>query len=605
MLSYSDMNEEIGSLIRRLESNYISGTTTLSKYVQYSMYETVERIDAYANSKHISGDVDSLGREKPFFNIVTAAINIWYRATDIDRKDIRIRATKKSDEIKAFFATVHLRQWMRKSNFGAFLNEWGRSLARYGSSVVKFIEKDGVLYANVVPWNRLIVDAIDFDNNIKIEKLYLTPEQLLANPKYDQEQVNNLILASKKFRETLSGQSQDALSDYIELYEVHGNMPLSYLTGDDKDSGTQRQQMHVVSYVESTDKDTFDDFSIYKGKEGEDPYMITHLIKEDGRTLSIGAVEHLFEAQWMQNHTIKNEKDLLDLSTKLLFQTSDGNFIGRNILSALETGDILIHKENEPLTQLNNSKADITSLQNFASQWRVLEREVTSTPDATRGINPPSGTPLGTTQLLTGQGLSLFELMTENKGLDIEQMLRRKVIPHIKKKLGHSDEISATLEGYDLKKIDSMYIPTEAVKRFNQDAVNKVLSLDINKPIEQQSVPSPYQQDIAHQQIQKELAPLGNTRYFVPDDMKKIKWSEVFKDFEWDCEVEVTNESVDKQATLTTLSSILQTAQNNPELYKLIMSKILDETGIVSPMEIDLSPQSIVPPQPTLQPTGG
>jgi hypothetical protein len=50
-----------------------------------------------------------------------------------------------------------------------------------------------------------------------------------------------------------------------------------------------------------------------RARERKDPYMITHLIEEDGRTLSIGAVEYLFDAQWMQNHTVKNMKDLLDL----------------------------------------------------------------------------------------------------------------------------------------------------------------------------------------------------------------------------------------------------------------------------------------------------
>ena len=60
------------------------------------------------------------------------AVNIWYRATDIDRKDIRIKATKQRDILGAFLATIHLQEWMRKDNFGKFLNDWGRSLAKYG-----------------------------------------------------------------------------------------------------------------------------------------------------------------------------------------------------------------------------------------------------------------------------------------------------------------------------------------------------------------------------------------------------------------------------------------------------------------------------------------
>jgi hypothetical protein len=155
---------DVAELVRKLEQDYITGTTTISKYVDFSQYENIEKIDAYLNSKHVSGSEDSLGREKPFFNIVTAAVNIWYRATDIDRKNIRIKANQLSQHLPAFIATLHLQEWMRREGFGAFLNEWGRSLARYGSSVLKFVEKGGTLKATVMPWNRLITDTVDFES---------------------------------------------------------------------------------------------------------------------------------------------------------------------------------------------------------------------------------------------------------------------------------------------------------------------------------------------------------------------------------------------------------------------------------------------------------
>lgn len=77
------MDETIYDLVRKAEQNDQQGSTTISKYVTFDMRENIEKIDAYLNSKHISGDTDDMGREKPFFNIVTAAVNIWYRATDI------------------------------------------------------------------------------------------------------------------------------------------------------------------------------------------------------------------------------------------------------------------------------------------------------------------------------------------------------------------------------------------------------------------------------------------------------------------------------------------------------------------------------------------
>lgn len=478
------MDETIYDLVRKAEQNDQQGSTTISKYVTFDMRENIEKIDAYLNSKHISGDTDDMGREKPFFNIVTAAVNIWYRATDIDRKNIRIKASKAGDTVLSFLGTVHLQQWMRKSNFGQFLNEWGRSLVRYGSTVIKFVEKDGELYAEVIPWNRLIVDPIDFDANPRIEVLELTPAQLRKREGYDQEIVEKLI-ETKVTRETMEGQNKDNRSEYIKIYEIHGELPLSFLTGKDKDDDTYVQQMHVISFVEGKGKGEFDDFTLVSGREAKDPYMITHLIREDGRTQGIGAVEHLFEAQWMVNHNAKMIKDQLDLASKLIFQTSDGSFVGQNALSNIETGDILIHQANQPLTQINNGSHDIVQSQNILGMWKALGQEITNTPDALMGQNAPSGTAWRQVEAIQQEAHSLFELMTENKGLDIEKMLRHYVLPFLKRQLNNDDEVSATLDAHGIERIDAMYIKNEATRRANDKAVEAILNGEIAQPVEE------------------------------------------------------------------------------------------------------------------------
>jgi len=246
--------ETVPQLVQRLETQYKTGETTISEYVSWSLKDNTDKIDAYLNSKHTSGEKDSKNRDKPFFNIVTAAVNIWYRATDIDRKNIKITATNTKEVIPAFLASVHLQNWMKRENFGSFLNEWGRTLARYGSAVVKFVKKDGRLVPSVVPWNRLIVDQIELDNAPVIEVLDLTEDQLRQNPAYDQDMVDELCNA-KEARETLDGTKKDTKSDFIRVYEVHGMLPLSMLkTAQNKrvtkaDNETYVQQMHLISFV--------------------------------------------------------------------------------------------------------------------------------------------------------------------------------------------------------------------------------------------------------------------------------------------------------------------------------------------------------------------
>ena len=584
-------------IIRKQEQDYINSDTQISEHVRFSPKETIDKIEAYLYSKHTSGETDSLGREKPFFNIVTAASNVWYRATDIDRANIRIKSTNSSSATTALLANAKSKEWMRKSSFGVWLNDWGLTLAQYGSAVSKFVEQDGKLVASVVPWNRLIVDAIEFYGNPVIEKHYWTPAQLRKNKLFDKDQVEALIESSLQSRETSGGNKADNKSDYIEVYELHGEFEKELLTDKESDSEIYVQQVHICSFIETMKdgKTEYLDYTLYKGQE-KNPYHIAHLIKKDGRVISIGAVEHLFEAQWMVNHNEKAIKDHLELASKLVFQTSDPAYQGKNT-GDLDNGTILYHEVNQPLTQLANNSHDIQALESSKVAWQNQASEASSTPDAIRGITPPSGTALGTVQITTQQGLSLFELMTENKGLALEEIWREFVIPNLKKQLNTKDEIVASLDNLSIKQIDSIYIPNEAKLRYNKMAVDKVIKF--LETDDQSQLPQPFDAPTAEQEVSKEMEPLGNTRYFKPDELDEKTWKDVFSDFEWDVEVEVTNEQTDKQATLANLNDTLgKLAQlGDIENSRLVLSKILEETGIFSPMELTSVPQAPVPQQ--------
>jgi len=605
------IQESILDIVRKMEDEDEQGGTKISKYVTYSQRETIEKTDAYVNSKHISGETDSMGRDKPFFNIVTAAINIWYRATDIDRKNIKIRATKTTDYILAFVMTLKLNEWMRKSNFGVFLNNWGRTLAKQGSAISKFVVKDVELIAEVMPWNRMIVDPVDFENNVKIEKIWLTPAQLRERTEYDQKMVEDLIDA-RETRETSDGQDIDNQSEYVEIFEVHGLLPLYYITELEADEKTYKQQMHVVSYIGKTDGegDKFDDYTLFKGIEKKDPLSIAHLLKEDGRTVSIGSVENLFEGQWMVNHSVKSIKDQLDLASKLIYQTSDSNFVGQNALNSIENGQILVHAVNQPLTQVNNQSHDITSLQAFGQQWEINGNKINGIAESMI-TQAKSGTAWRQTQAELQEAHSLFELMTENKGLAIEEMLREYVIPYLKTQMDTSEEISAILESHNIHKIDTMYAPAEATRRVNKMITDDILNKTPENIIEGDLFSKEQQvEQLGSEQeaIQNTLNTFGNQRFIKPSDVPNKTWKDALKDFEWDVEVDITGENKDTQAMLTTLTTVFQTIagrQGQPmtDEEKIVFNKILSMTGALSPLEIPETKSG--QPVPQAQPTQG
>lgn len=597
------MEKSVAELVRKTENDYIRGTTQLSRYVSHSLSDTLERIDAYNNSVHISGSTDSLGRDKPFFNISTAAVNVWYRATDIDRKDIKVRATKSKDWIDSMIATAFIQDWMRRERFGQFLNEWGRVLAKYGSAVIKFVENKEGLHISVVPWNTVICDPVDFDANPKIEIMELTEAELrrrVTTHGYNKDVVKELI-ESHNTRETKEKQTVDNKSGFIRLYEIHGEMEKSYLTGKEEDDDVFVQQMHVVSFISTNKgrKTEYKDFSVFSGEEAKDPYMITHLIKEDGRTLAIGAIEHLFEAQWMVNHSMKSIKDTLDLASKIIFQTSDSQFIGRNVLDNIENGEILIHDINQPLTQLNNSAINITSAQNYAVQWKNLGNEINSISESMLGVTPKSGTAWRQTEAILQETHSLFELMVENKALYLENIFRERVIPYIKRrKLKNKDEISGVLKQHDIERIDGIFIKNESVRLANEQLKEMVLNRQTPDRMTQDAM-------ILENQInlKEGMNTLGTQRFFKPDDIDQKTWDEQFKDLEWELEFDISGETRDLQQALTTLNTALKIVATpgfeQNKKAQTIVGKILEMTGTMSPIEYNSIPAS-----PVVQPTG-
>lgn len=588
-------NSNIGEIVRKQEDDYLRGTTHISEYVDFSMHQTIATIEAYLHSKFTSGPNDSLGREKPFFNIVVAAANIWQRATDIDRKHIRARATKAKNWVNSFLATVLIQDWMRRENFGAFLNEWGRVLARYGSAIPEFTESEGRLHINVWPWNRTIVDPVEFDPNPKIKILELTEAQLRQNENYDQDVVTGLI-AAKTTRQTLDKRTKDSKSDYYKLYEVHANLSRAQykkakgLTATEMDEKIFFEQMHVISFVVGPGKGRgvkrdMEDFILFSGKKEKQTQMITHLIKEDGRTISIGSVEHLFESQWMANHTVKSVKDELDLACKLVFQTADSNFVGQNVLLAIENGDILIHAPNMPLTQVNNGSHDTTQLQNFAAMWKTQANEIVGISEAMLGATPKSGTAWRQTEAILTESHNLFEDMTENKGLYLEQMFREHIIPFIKKKLNTTDEISAVLAAHDIQRIDGRYIKNLSRKLINQRMKDMMIAGDLPSPEQQQAMLAETEGD-----IQASLNELGNQRFFTPSELGDKTWKEQLKDLEWELEIDVTGESANVQEAMATLATALKVVAtpgySENKQAQMIVGKILELSGAMSPLEL-------------------
>ena len=83
---------------------------------------------------------------------------------------------------------------------------------------------------------------------------------------------------------------------------------------------------------------------------------------------------------------------------------------------------------------------------------------------------------------------------------------------------------------------------------------------------------------------------------------RQVRQGKLAVDLEWELEVDITGEQKDKQTVLTTLNTmlgiILNPAYAGNQQAQMVVGKILQQTGVVSPIELSTAPA----PQPLPQP---
>ena len=216
------------------------------------------------------------------------------------------------------------------------------------------------------------------------------------------------------------------------------------------------------------------------------------------------------------------------------------------------------------------------------------------------GAAAKSGTAWRQTEAILQENYSLFELMTENKGLYLEDLLRKFIIPHLKTKMNTKEEVMAVLSANDLQVIDSKYIKNKAIREHNKRAIEDILNGNEAQP---------FNQTVAEQPIREELNQMGNKRSFKPVILKdgkevEVDWAEQFKDLEWEVEIDITGEQRNIQEALTTLNTalklILIPGFDQNKRAQMIVNRALEMTGVLSPLEI-----ASLPAAPPVMPTAG
>lgn len=565
--------------IKQIAEDYNGGSIEITGGLTFSQSEVIKMVEYYSNSKFLNGSKDNTGREKPFFNVVNTMVDTAIVATDIDTKDIKVEAEREQDYDKSFLFNHEIQNWMKESNFALTLNEMGETRPRYGGVLIKKCEykeagEPEEMEIEVVEWKNVIVDPVDITEGIIIEKHYMTPMEVRKKSGVWENTEEAIKLWNKK------GYTRS--DTRMEVWEVHGEFPESYLNEDPEVNGEGEDYSRQVHYFAVNGNKYV---HLYWAEEKENPYKYLAWKKVSGRGLGRGVVEEGEEAQVWTNDAMWKKQSAMELSGKVILKTNSKK-VGNNVMTDMDNGSIITLDDGKDINVLNLLNGAMPQFSESMQQWFQQYERTTSSYGAVRGETPPSGQPYRLQALVANSAGSHFDYRREEWGIFLTEVFYDWVFPYIQKKLAKKHILASDFTPEELARLDEAYARYEA----NKIATEEILNGNVIT-----------QEDYMAMQTQfKELIGKNGQRRFIdiPDNY--------YKDMKARLTINITGEQKDKSAVLESLSNLLQTMLPlvqqgiaTPNDIQVILNKIMETSGAgLSPISLSkMQPQQPIAQQ--------
>lgn len=548
--------------IQQERNKYETQTIPTFEGYEYSQYKTINRIDHYWVDTYIEGDLaqDKVIGHYPFDNISKYRVLLEARATDFDTKDMEVGAKdgSRKAQVAALVGTKALQNYMRKIRFGEYLNTLCITRPKYGGAVTKRV--NGVA---VVPWENLITDQSDIETGIIIERHYFTPAELKKQKGWKNiDEAISTALNKKEKQISGKGKEADTMGDYIEVFELHGDIPLSlYKESQDEeaDDGDEHEYIQATVIVCGIDSDKYEDaFVLYASEEKERPYRYLARNPIPGQGLGEGVVQQLFEHQKWHNFSKTEELRMVAIAGKKLYLTDDPDVLGNVFDEGVDHGTVLRVSQGKTFTELNQIPTGFPVYTNMRAEWDVSADKSTSSYAAKTGEEAPSGTPFRAQYLQNLEASSQFDQYREEIGLFLKGIIQDWILPDALKDAG--EDLYESFNPKELQMIDETIVESEVTDEFVKRTLNG-------------EVITPQTMDEIRAQVQAELRKKGNKRTI--NAIKKF-----IGDVGKEVIVFTTNEGRDKAVLFESYANILGLLAPNDPRREALIDRIMSMSGV-------------------------
>jgi hypothetical protein len=193
----------------------------------WGMREHILTTELYANSQLLNGKTEFT----PVKNITRPILNLQHRTEDIEVKDVQIYVDDAEKYHLSFLVKkYHDDVFVIENDIDTFFDELNTSRIDYGGGLSKKLNKP-----EVVPLQSIVFcDQTDILSGPIGIKHYYSADQLADMEKVGWGKKENgatisikelLTLSREEKEDNTNGQKASTPGRYIEIYEVHGNLP--------------------------------------------------------------------------------------------------------------------------------------------------------------------------------------------------------------------------------------------------------------------------------------------------------------------------------------------------------------------------------------------
>ena len=559
---------EIYTYILQEESNWRTARVPLaSNWRDWNMFEHIDRSYTLKNSRFYQGNQDY---KRPFNNIILPIANVNYRTEGFDVKDVQIYVDNAENYHKSFLARKFHNWWAKENDIDTAIDESVESYYDYGLGLLRNINE---VRPAVIPLQQIaFCDQTDIMSGpICLKHHYSTSEMLDMKGKWNSVEIDKAILMSKMEKPSNGGDTTETPGKYSEIYDLEGMLPESWL-GPEKmgeeweDTGKYTYSRYIVTYYTGMDAQK-NGIILFKGK-AKPSYKA--LVRDPifGRACGRGGIEELFHPQIWTNYSELHISRMLEAVSKVLLKTNKKKIAALNNFSNMKDGQIVDLDGDGTLEQLVLQPYNKGAFDNFVNKWEQIARTIGSASDPALGLNPTSGTPLGTTELITQQGIGIHEYRQGKIATFWAEVYRDWVLPHLAREINKG---SKWLDELSLSEL--------------QDVAEKVMNKQSNERIKEMvlagETPTQEEIDLFRTTIKETFMKGGSKRFLeiIKDEFSKLPM---------DVEISIKGKQKNMAETVSKLNSVfrtlfvpgaIQAVQQNKGLSDLL-NDILESSGM-------------------------